>query len=84
MNHLRKFNEEKGRISDALQDELRARQVEKDKEEREMKEIKGGPIQDAVHWEIIIENGVPYLKVATDDDYYYVKMMCQKKFDRQK
>lgn len=84
MKHLKKINEEMPNISGAFRDDMRRFQAEEEQKKLEKEEVKGEPEQDISHWEIIIENGVPYLKVATDDDYYYVKMMCQKRFDRSK
>lgn len=82
MKHLKRINE-KGYAS-YINNVQRIKKAELDAIEQEKKEIKGDSEQDVVHWEIIIEDGVPYLKIATDDDYYYVKVKCQKKFDREK
>lgn len=79
MKHLKKFNE-KGTL---LHSSDYYREKEEQKRRQEKSELKGDPEQDVVHWEIVIENDKPYLKVATDDDYYYVKMKSQKTHDRE-
>lgn len=43
---------------------------------------KGPNNQDVSHWEIVRKDGSTYLKVSTDDDTYYTKMINQEKFDR--
>ena len=47
--------------------------------EKVKQEIKGGNQQDIVHWEVVIENGEPFMRISTDDDDYFIKLNNEEK-----
>jgi hypothetical protein len=61
---------------------LRKFNEERDEEDEEYEiPTKGPDDQDVAHYEVIRKNGNHYLKVSTDDDTYYTKVMNQYEFD---
>lgn len=66
MKHIRKYNEAFARPMRAKESEL----------------IDQPSPQDIVHWEMIIKDGRPYMKVSTDLGVYYSEIMTEKDFNK--